>query len=184
MAAGKGLAFQVRDVVENALANEREAVARYDAFAAKATEEGYLGVASLFRAQAQAERAHAKRFAAILTEHGAAVPPETPLTPNVSSTIDNLHTAVSAETSENDGIYRKSIETCNQLGATDIAKIFDQTRDSEIEHANLCKTAARNIESMKEPKSFYVCGKCGYTTDVKLPYCPACQHKHAPVAVQ
>ncbi|MDP9190073.1 MAG: hypothetical protein M3P06_00005 [Acidobacteriota bacterium] len=184
MAAGKGLAFQVRDVVENALANEREAVARYDAFASKATEEGYLGVASLFRAQAQAERAHAKRFAAVLTEHGAAVPPEPSLSPSVGSTIDNLHTAVSAETSENDSLYRKSIETCNQLGATDVAKVFDQTRDSEIEHANLCKTAARNIESMKEPKTFYVCGKCGYTTDVKLPYCPACQYKHAPDAVE
>lgn len=183
-AAVKSLPFQVRDVIENALANEREAIARYDAFAAKAVEEGYLGAASLFRAQAKAERAHAKRFASLLTEHGAAVPPEPSLNPKVGSTIDNLHAAVSAETSENDGIYRKAIETCKDLGATDVAKIFDQTRDTEVEHANLCKTAARNLESMKEPKTFYVCNKCGYTLDVKLPFCPACQHKHAPDAVE
>jgi rubrerythrin len=37
---------------------------------------------------------------------------------------------------------------------------------------------------MKEAKTFYVCDKCGYTTDVKLPFCPACQHKKALAAVE
>jgi rubrerythrin len=37
---------------------------------------------------------------------------------------------------------------------------------------------------MKSPKTFYVCGACGYTTDVKLRSCPVCQHKHAPAPVE
>jgi rubrerythrin len=53
-----------------------------------------------------------------------------------------------------------------------------------VEHANLCSAASRDLDSMKEAKTFYVCGKCGYTTDVKLPFCPACQHKVAPAAVK
>ena len=81
-------------------------------------------------------------------------------------------------------MYREAIETCNLHSATEVAKLFDQTRDSEVEHANLCTTASRDLESMKEAKTFYVCGTCGYTTDVKLPFCPACQHKKAPAAVE
>jgi hypothetical protein len=35
-----------------------------------------------------------------------------------------------------------------------------------------------------EDRAFYVCGNCGYTTDVKLPFWPACQHKIAPQGVE
>jgi len=29
---------------------------------------------------------------------------------------------------------------------------------------------------MKDAKSYYVCLACGYTTEVKLPFCPSCRH--------
>ncbi|HEX2835324.1 MAG TPA: ferritin family protein [Thermoanaerobaculia bacterium] len=176
-----------RDVVallQRSLAREREAVARYELFARKADEEGFRGVAALFRAQAQAERTHAARFTALLREHDVVIPgEETPL-PEPGSTRENLATAAAAERAERDGDYREAVETCNLHGQTDLAKVFDQTRDSEVEHANLCTAAARDLDSMREPKTFYVCGKCGYTTDVRLPFCPACQHKSAPAAVE
>lgn len=182
--AATALPREVRSVLQNALTNEREAVARYELFARKADEEGYRGAAALFRAQAQAERTHAERFAAVLRANEIPLPPEQTFTPNVGTTGENLRAAASAERAERDGAYREAIETCNLHGATDIAKVFDQTRDSEVEHANLCNTAAHDLDSMKDAKTFYVCGKCGYTTDVKLPFCPACQHKQAPVAVE
>ena len=184
IAAMNPLPREVREVLQRALANEREAVARYEVFARKSEEEGYLGAAALFRAQARAERTHEERFAALLQAHGVTLPDEGTHTPVVGSTAENLRTAASAEKSERDGSYREAVETCNLLGAAEIAKVFDQTRDSEVEHANLCTTAARNLDSMKDAKTFYVCGKCGYTTDVKLPYCPACSHKVAPSAVE
>ena len=182
--AATTLPREVRNVLQNALANEREAVARYELFARKADEEGYRGAAALFRAQAQAERTHAERFAALLRANDIPLPPEQTFTPSVGTTGDNLRAAAAAERAERDGVYRVAIETCKLYGAADVAKVFDQTRDSEVEHANLCNGAAHDLESMKNAKTFYVCSKCGYTTDLKLPFCPVCQHKDAPAAVE
>ena len=182
--AAAPLSREVRTVLQNALVNEREAVARYELFARKADEEGFRGAAALFRAQARAERTHAERFAAILRSNEIPLPPEQESTPNAGTTGENLRTAAAAERTERDGAYREAVETCNHYGATDIAKVFDQTRDSEVEHGNLCDAAARDLDSMKSPKTFYVCGKCGYTTDVTLPFCPACQHKRAREGVE
>lgn len=184
VAATNPLPREVREVLQRALVNEREAVARYEAFARKADEEGYRGGAALFRAQAEAERTHAKRFAAVLDAHGIALPSEETFSAVAGKTGENLRNAAAAEKAEQDGVYREAIETCQQHRATEIAQLFDQTRNSEVEHANLCSAASRDLDSMKEPKTFYVCGKCGYTTDLKLPFCAACQRKVAPAAVQ
>lgn len=182
--AATTLSREVRTALQNALTNEREAVARYELFARRADEEGYRGAGALFRAQARAERTHAERFEALLRANDIPLPPEQTFTFDAGTTGDNLRTAAAAERAERDGAYREAIETCNQQGATEIAKVFDQTRDSEVEHANLCDAAARDTGSMKAPRTFYVCSKCGYTTDVQLPYCPACRHKVAPAAVE
>lgn len=184
VAATKRLPAPVRDVVERALANERTAAARYEAYAAKADEDGYAGAAALFRAQARAERTHAERFLSLLRSDGGPIPPEPAVAPRTDATDDNLRAAALAERSERDGIYREAVDVCKLHDAADVAKIFDETRDTEVEHANLCNAAARDLQSMKDAKTFYVCGKCGYTTDVKLPYCPACQYKKAPEAVE
>ena len=179
VAATKSLSPPVRDAVERALSREREAVAQYVLFAAKAAEEGYPAAAALFRAQAEAERTHAERFTDLLRSNDLPVPPEQPVTPKVGTTMENLRAAAAAEASERDQGYREAIDTCNQHGAPEIAKVFDLTRDSEVEHANLCVAAARNLDAMKNAKAFFVCGKCGYTTDVELSFCPACQSRQA-----
>lgn len=184
IAATKPLPREVREVLLRALTNEREAVARYEVFAQKAEEEGYRGAAALFRAQAAAERTHGERFAALLRADETPLPPE-PTDPIVAgSTGENLRSAAMAEKAERDGFYREAIEACNEQSSPEIAKVFDQTRDSEVEHGNLCIAAARDLDSMKEAKTYYVCGRCGYTTDVHLPFCPACQHKAPPAAIQ
>jgi rubrerythrin len=177
--ADKIMTAGVRSVLAKALANEREAVIRYEEFAAKAADEGYIGAAALFRAEARAEKIHAQRFAAALKERGIPVPPESSsYKPSVGSTLDNLRTAAVAENAERDGIYREAIDTCRRDGDTEMAKLFDETRDVEVEHANLSAAAARNPESMKQPKTYYVCRRCGYTTDIDLARCPDCQHDY------
>ena len=60
--AATDLSLTVREAVETAIRHEREAVVRYEAFAAKADEEGYPGAAALFRAQAASEATHEKRL--------------------------------------------------------------------------------------------------------------------------
>ncbi|MBK5260502.1 MAG: rubrerythrin family protein [Thermoanaerobaculia bacterium] len=183
-AIAASLPSEIRFTIEKALANEREAIARYDAFAAKADLEGYPGAASLFRAEARAERVHAQRFEKLLRDEGLPVPPEVAVTVNPGDTGDNLRAAASAETAERDGIYHEAIEVSHRHKANAIATAFDQTRDSEVEHANLCMAAARDLGSMKEAKTYYVCTRCGYTTDFSMRLCAVCRAKEEPERVK
>lgn len=182
--AGQGLRYEVRTSVERALANERAAIARYDAFAVKAAEEGYPGAAALFRAAARGEKVHAARFARVLRQHGHAVPEPDPQKPAVGSTEDNLRTAASSEMAERDGMYKEGVEICTLHGAKDVAAVFNETRDAEVEHGNLCAAAVRNPALLKSGRTYYVCAECGYTTDIRLPLCPSCRKREPPEAVE
>ena len=173
IAAAGQLSSDTRYVVDKAVGNELDAVARYDAYAAKATEEGYLGAAALFRACARAEKIHAARFAALL---GQPVPAERKFDGAVRSTADNLRAAIAAETAERDGVYKDAISTAKRHGEDDVAKLFDQTRDAETEHGNLQTAALQNLPGMKDSKEYYVCEECGYTMEISLSRCPSCQH--------
>ena len=177
LGAATRLPSDVRSMLERALAGERDAAARYAAFAAKAGEEGYPGAAALFRAQARAEATHAKRFAAAMKELEVDVPSDDPRTPAVGSTPDNLRAAAAAEASERDGMYREAAEACHRSGLDNLAKVFEQARDSETEHANLCNAASREVDALKQARTYYVCDGCGYTTDVKLGFCPVCRKR-------
>ena len=158
-----------------ALQNERAAEARYEAFAARATEEGYLGVAALFHAEAKAERVHASRFEKFLESRGIKTPVADPPKPTVSSTSDNLRYAINAEKQERDDTYLAAFNEAQSAGDEEAAKLFDTTRDTETEHLNLDSEANRNLAQMKEAKDFYVCPLCGYTTEIKLSFCPCCR---------
>lgn len=171
--------FKLRNALDRAVINEREAVVRYEAFAKKADEEGYPGAATLFRAAARAEAVHAERFAMAMKERGLPIPEHVPSTPVVGTTAENLRTAASAEARERDTTYREALDAAHEASDAGIVKIFDQTRDTEIEHANLLQAATRQLESMKSGKPYFVCHECGYTTDIDLPMCALCRvHKH------
>ena len=181
--SAKPLSSRLHSILDRAVHNERQAAARYDAYALKAEEEGYRGAASLFRAAARAERVHAARFVAALEARGATAQAEaeTPIT--VGNTAENLRAAASAEVGERDGFYRDAISDSSDAGEPVLAKMFDRTRDTEVEHANLMNNASRSLESMKEPRLYYVCDDCGYTTDVDLPLCALCRKSTQPHAV-
>ncbi|MGC2694113.1 MAG: rubrerythrin family protein, partial [Desulfobaccales bacterium] len=77
--------------LEQAFAGESQASVRYLAFAEKADQEGYPGVAKLFRAAAKAEMYHA------LSHLGAMHV--------VQGTMDNIKTAIAGETHEFKEMY-------------------------------------------------------------------------------
>lgn len=183
LAADKPIGPFVRKALTSAIYGEKSAAARYDAFAIKAQEEGYPGAAALFRACAKAERIHLARFEAALRSRGVEPPNDSVTAPSVGTTRDNLRAAAAAETTERDSTYKEACETCTSARDEEMAKLFDVTRDVETEHANLCSTAMHQLDSLKDAKTFYVCGHCGYTTDVRLPLCPLCRVAEAPEGV-
>lgn len=172
--------FKVHVVLEKALLNEREAVARYEAFAQKAAEEGYPGAASLFRAAAAAEGVHASRFAQALRDRGAQVAEAPSFQPAVETTAENLRTASLAELHERDQMYREAIQVAGEARDEALVTVFDETRDAEVEHANLMAGAMRQLDSLKTEKTYYVCEKCGYTSDFSMPLCALCRVHEKP----
>jgi rubrerythrin len=184
LVAAPAPSFKVRNVLDRAVTNERDAVARYKACAAKAEEEGYPGAASLFRAAAKAEEVHAQRFVAAMKDRGLEVPQAEPAVPEIGTTGDNLRVSSSNEISERDGIYKEAIAAAREGRDEELALIFDQTRDTEVEHANLMGNAARQLEKMKSPKTYYVCSKCGFTSDIDLPFCMLCRSDKHPHEVE
>lgn len=173
--APKSISAAVRQVVEKAINNEVEAAAKYEACAAKAREEGYPGAAALFKAAAAGERTHATRFEKLLSSRGVEFARATPAEPATAATHDNLRSAANEETAERDGMYKDAIATCKGAGDAEAAAVFDNTRDSEVEHANLFGNAARQLESLRKANAVYYCDLCGYTTDIRLPMCPVCR---------
>jgi rubrerythrin len=178
LAAEPRTPFGVQKILTNAVIGERQAIARYNAYAAKADEEGYLGAASLFRACAKAESIHLRRFTALMIERNLAVPAEATVKVDVASTAENLENAFAAENAERDSTYLYAIRQANDDHDEAVAKTFDETRDVEVEHANLCAGALRNLADMKTAREYYVCERCGYTTNVRLPLCPSCRDAH------
>ena len=69
--------------LRNAFAGESQANRRYLAFARKAEEEGFIEIAKLFRAVAEAETIHALNHLRVMDE--------------VKSTLENLEAAISGE---------------------------------------------------------------------------------------
>lgn len=178
-----GVSDELRTLLERSLSNEREAAARYDAFAARAGEEGYRGAAALFRAAGHGERVHAKRIEAAMKTRGIPIPEPVSTEQTVGSTAENLRQAASLEIAERDGVYRRALAASQDERDDGLARVFDQTRDCEVEHANLMSAAARQLETMKRPKIYYVCDTCGFTSDVELPYCMLCRAKKHPRAI-
>jgi rubrerythrin len=79
--------------LKEAFAGESQANRKYLAFAAKADQEGFLQVARLFRAAAEAETVHAHSHLRALN--------------GIRSTKENLQEAVNGETHEFKKMFRK-----------------------------------------------------------------------------
>lgn len=165
----------IQQTLNDAVARERQAIVRYEAFAQQAEIEGYQGAASLFHACAMSEAVHLRRFTAEMNSRGLALPPDTAHPVKPGTTRDNLNAAAAAEIAERDGTYHDAIEVCNANGCPGVATLFDQTRDCEIEHANLCTEAEHKLEEMRQARTYFVCQHCGYTTSLKLGFCPLCR---------
>ncbi len=165
--------------LQTAYGGESNAKARYEAFAAKAEAEGYLGVASLFRAAALSESVHAARHAKAIETMGA-VPKADVKAPDVKSTKENLEAALKGENYERLKMYpaflKKAMADKVQLAVYS----FKGALASEKMHARFYAMALKNLNNWKARHRFIVCQNCGYTTDdLKLKVCPVCSKPRA-----
>lgn len=146
--------------LKEAFAGESQANRRYLAFAKKAEEEGYLSIAKLFKAAAEAETIHAHNH---LRELGG-----------IRSTKENLLEAINGETFEFQNMYPKMIEDAKAENREGALRSFNYANEVEKVHAQLFKKALENIDK-KENVEYYICPVCGNTFENEVPdKCPIC----------
>ena len=149
--------------LKEAFAGESQANRKYLAFAQKARQEGYTGVAKLFEAAAAAETIHAHKHLRVLK--------------GIKSTKENLQEAIAGETHEFKNMYPQMIEEAKAEGNKQAEISFSYANEVEKIHAALYEEALNNLENYPE-KDWYLCPICGYTVADEPPEkCPVCGAK-------
>lgn len=162
--------------LETALNGERNAHARYLAFAQKADEEGYGAVASLFRATAAAEEVHGNNHESTIQKLGA-TPNVSMEAPTVKSTRENLEAAINGENYEFQKMYPEFVAQARQDAYVPAIVTLTQAQNTEVEHARLFTDALKNLDGLKgsTARTYYVCTVCGFTTvDLNFAKCKNC----------
>ncbi len=161
--------------LQAALNGEMNAKARYQQFAAKADEEGYGAVASLFRAAALAEGIHADNHRKVIVKLG-----DSPFVdfeiPDVGSTRENLEAAIRGEIYERDEMYPAFIGQARVDAQAAAEHTFALAMAVEADHARLYTAALDNLEQMRGgARTYYVCPVCGFTSEQPdFDLCPVC----------
>ena len=166
------------DNLLEAFNGESDAHARYLADAKRAEEEGFMLVASLFRAAARAEEIHAGNHAKVIKALGGEPKAEIKL-PEIKTTKENLLAAVAGESYERDQMYPAFLKTARKERNRDAMRSFNFARTAEAEHAKLYQYAADHLDQFKssEKATYMVCTVCGYTVakkDFTFEKCPSC----------
>jgi rubrerythrin len=153
-----------QDNFKTAFAGESQANRRYLFWAEKAEKEGYLQVARLFRAVAEAETVHARRHLQTMTG-------------GVNDTAKNLEAAMDGELYESTEMYPNFFRQAEFEANKAAQAMFGMTAKVEEGHFEMYEHALDSIKSGKAMKDapYYVCQGCGYTVEGTAPdKCPIC----------
>lgn len=173
--------WQSSSTLENlmeAYNGESNAHAKYLAFATRAEEEGYMPVASLFRAAARAEQIHAENHEKVIRAMGGDPKADIKL-PDIQTTKENLLAAVKGERYERDKMYPAFLKTARKDRNREAIRTFNLARTAETEHAKLYQAAADKLDGFKSDQkaTYMVCATCGYTVEkaaFDFEKCPSC----------
>jgi len=151
---------EIKDAIHQAYTGESKAALRLKVFAAKAEEEGYEGLARLFRVISFSEEIHGGRALRLLKE--------------IKGTQENLADSFESETRVAGVAYDRFVKLAEKLGDKTALLYFSQSRDVEEIHAKLYKEALEHFLDERET-TYHVCTVCGYISDGVLPEkCPVC----------
>jgi rubrerythrin len=150
----------VKENLGKAFAAESKASVRNTAFALKAQSEGHSALASLFRAIAESDSVHARRF--LLLMRG-----------KIGTTKENLQSALKSELDASESHYPAMVQEAKDASLS-IRKAFIQSMKTDSEHAGLLK-ASMGKPSQEIGTEYYVCQICGHISVGTLPEnCPIC----------
>ncbi|MFC1824648.1 rubrerythrin family protein [Thermodesulfobacteriota bacterium] len=151
---------KVEKNLARAFAEESKASARNSAFALKAEREGYPALARLFRAVADAESIHARRFLFLMRA-------------KIGTTAENLESAIQHELQAGQEGYPPMVEEARDSSKA-VKKAFTQSMQTDGEHAGLYREAKQDMLAGKDVE-YYVCQICGHIEEGFIPEnCPIC----------
>ncbi len=149
------------DNLEEAFAGESKASTTYLAYSRKADQEGYAGVARLFRAAARAEQIHARNHLDAMS--------------GIGTTEENLKKAIAGENMEHVNMYPEFIEAAENEQQPKAERTFKYARQVEMTHEGLYQGALDSLQAKAPAKEYYVCQVCGHTAEGESPdRCPVC----------
>lgn len=156
------ISMATKDNLKEGFAGESQANRKYASFSAKAAEEGFPKVATLFKAASDAEAIHARRH---LSVYG------------IPSTVENLSASISGETEEFTEMYPKFIKESETEGNSEATRSFTFAMKAEQVHAGLYQKALDAVKAGKdlEVDKIFLCPTCGNVALDKAPgACPIC----------
>lgn len=150
--------------LKEAFAGESQANRKYLAFAAQAEKDGFLQVAKLFRAAAEAETVHAHSHLRAMD--------------GIKSTQENLVEAIAGETHEFKSMYPQMIAEAEGEGSARALRSFKFANEVEKVHAGLYQKALDTLDQDIEPFDYFICPVCGHTVERGAPdVCMVCGAK-------
>jgi len=168
--------------LETAFEEETKTSSAYKAYAARADEEGYPGLASLFRATALAEQIHAGNHARVLRHMGGSPAIDTPK-PRIDGTLENLKTALVDQKFEVDYLYPAFLTTAVPLFDSTAVRSFHWALEADKSHVRLYDQVMTRVHGGGAPgweyekHAFFVCGLCGYAAEhPEGANCPGCNY--------
>ncbi len=148
---------------KEAFAGESQANRKYLAFSEKAAEEGFKGIATLFKAASEAEAIHAKKLLKVL---GA-----------VDTTAKNVEASIKGESHEYESMYPGFVRAAEEEKRSDAVLAFTYAMKAEEVHAGLYKKALAALKAGNDlgRAAIYLCPICGDIEIGTLPdKCPIC----------
>lgn len=151
-----------------AFEEETKTSSAYKAYATKADEEGFRGIAGLFRATARAEQIHAGNHARVLRHLGGSTNVMIPK-PRVESTFENLRSALVDQKFEVDYLYPAFLTMAVSLFDSTAMRTFHWALEADKSHVRLYSEILPRVNWdgkagwAQEEHDFFVCSLCGYT---------------------
>ena len=156
--------------LQTAFAGESQAHTKYQYYASKAKNDGYVQIANIFLETSKNEKEHAKLWFKYL--HDGAVP----------DTIANLNDAADGENYEWTDMYDEFAKVADEEGFKEIAAKFRMVGAIEKHHEERYRQLIGNIEGglvfSRDGDRTWICSNCGHIViGSKAPeICPVCMH--------